>query len=142
MSTGPALRQLHSHRSIHEGAYTEARDLTNVVDQLFTEHREEDCLQTVELLIEHWEERIIAHADAEDEGFYQELLKKHKNKQDQIYMLMRDHELFRIIIGDLKKELEETKKVTKQMIYQFHSLLVINHIHHKSEEKQLFLDDV
>jgi len=138
ITTGPALRKLHSHRSIHDGAHAEAKELTEMVIILHAEERKEACEKAVKVLIEYWETRIIAHADAEDEGFYQELLRENPQLTKDIYMLMRDHELFRIIIKQIKKQFSQRKQVTNDMIEQFQSLLIINQIHHEGEENKLF----
>lgn len=140
MKTGPALRQLTAHRSIHDAAQSQARELTEMTIQLFKEEREEDCLKTAKILIEHWEEKIIAHADAEDEGFYQELLEEGNIPKKDLYMLMRDHDLFRQIVNHIKKQINEKNKVTEENIYEMYSLLVINDFHHQGEENTLFLN--
>ena len=138
MKTGPALRQLTAHRSIHDAGQSQARELTEMMNQLFKEEREEDCLKTAKVLIEHWEEKIIAHADAEDEGFYQELLEEGNIPKKNLYMLMRDHDLFRQIVKQIKEKIAQQNKVTEENIYELYSLLVINDFHHKGEEKTLF----
>lgn len=138
MKTGPALRQLASHRAIHDAAHAQVKELTEIVQQLFDEEREEDCLKVANVLIEHWEEKIIAHADAEDEGFYMELLQSKKVPEKDLYMLMRDHELFRQIISDLKQKLTEQKGVEKENLYAFQTLIVLNEFHHIGEESKLF----
>lgn len=138
MKTGPALRQLTAHRSIHDAGQSQARELTEMMIQLFKEEREEDCLKTAKVLIEHWEEKIIAHADAEDEGFYQELLEEGNIPKKNLYMLMRDHDLFRQIVKQIKEKIAQQNKVTEENIYELYSLLVINDFHHKGEENTLF----
>lgn len=138
MKTGPALRQLTAHRSIHDAGQSQARELTEMLIQLFKEEREEDCLKTAKVLIEHWEEKIIAHADAEDEGFYQELLEEGNIPKKNLYMLMRDHDLFRKIVKQIKEKIAQQNKVTEENIYELYSLLVINDFHHKGEENTLF----
>lgn len=138
MKSGPALRQLTSHRAIHDAGQAQARELTEMMIQLFKEERHDDCLKTAKVLIEHWEEKIIAHADAEDEGFYQELLDEGKISKKGIYMLMRDHDLFRKITAKIKEKINEKNKVTEENIHEFYSLLIINNFHHQGEENTLF----
>ena len=132
---------MDSHTAIHHGAYVEARDLTEVTDKLFYEGRGEDCLKAAEALVEYWETRVIAHADTEDESFYKELLEKKPELQKDLHMLSRDHDLFRIIIGNIKDQLETENKVTKEILNQFQALLVIKEIHNQGEESTLFNDD-
>ena|SRR5690625_477482 len=138
MKTGPALKQLTSHRSIHDAGQAQARSLTEEVMQLFEENQTEECLQAAQALIQHWEEKIIAHADAEDESFFQELLAGEQIPDKHIYMMMRDHDLFRQIAAHIKESVTEQGKVTMNHIYEFNTLLILNSFHHKGEEKYLF----
>ncbi len=138
MKTGPALKQLTSHRSIHDAGQAQARSLTEEVMQLFEENQTAECLQAAQALIQHWEEKIIAHADAEDESFFQELLAGEQIPGKHIYMMMRDHDLFRQIATHIKESVTEQGKVTMNHIYEFNTLLILNSFHHKGEEKYLF----
>jgi len=138
MKSGPALRQLASHRAIHDAAHSQAKELTEITTKLFTEGRSEDCLKTANVLIEHWEEKIIAHADAEDEGLYEDLLEEGNIPKKNIYMLMRDHDLFRKIVAHIKTSIKEQNEVTQDNIYELQSLIVINNFHHQGEETHLF----
>ncbi|HLR51328.1 MAG TPA: hemerythrin domain-containing protein [Candidatus Avamphibacillus sp.] len=140
-TTGPALRMLDSHQSIHAGSHGEARDLTEVTEKLFEDKRQEDCFKAAEVLIEYIESRIIAHADAEDEGFYLETLEKKPDLEKNIHMLMRDHDLMRQIVKKIKEQMNKRKEVTKSIINQFHSILIIHELHARGEEENLFKDD-
>ncbi|WP_163969794.1 hemerythrin domain-containing protein [Oceanobacillus halotolerans] len=139
MATGPALRKLASHRSIHDGSFAEARDLTEVTFRLFQENRMDDCVKAADALVDHWETRVIAHADAEedDDGLYQEIAKENPELQPKIYELTRDHDLLRIVVGEIKDSLKESRKITEDIMNKFQSLLVINRIHSRSEESLL-----
>ncbi|WP_099158288.1 hypothetical protein [Virgibacillus ndiopensis] len=136
MATGPALRKLASHRSIHDGAFVEARDLTIVTEELLHDERMNDCLKAAKALAEHWEKRVIAHADAEEDGLYKEILEENPELEKEIHMLTRDHDLLRIILNKINEKLAGGQ-VTREMITQFHSLLVVNEIHSRSEESKL-----
>ncbi|MBU5466651.1 hemerythrin domain-containing protein [Virgibacillus sp. MSJ-26] len=140
MATGPALRKLAAHRSIHDGAHAEARDLTDVTEKLFQDNRMEDCLKAAEALIEYIESRIIAHADAEEEGLYQEIQEENPKLTTDIHMLTRDHDLMRVILSKIKEQLESKKEVTRTMINQFNAILIVNEIHSRSEEEKLLED--
>lgn len=137
MATGPALRTLAAHRSIHDGAYAEARDLTDVTAKLFEENRKDDCLKAAEVLIEYIESRIIAHADAEEEGLYKEIQTENPDLTKEIHMLTRDHDLLRIIVTKIKKQLKLNDEVTPGIIQQFYAILIVNEIHSRSEEEKL-----
>src|SRR5699024_6711029 len=96
------------------------------------------ALQTARMLLKHWEEKIIAHADTEDEGLFPELLQKDETDQKGIHMMMRDHDLFRQIAASIKESLDQDNKITQGMIYEFTSLIIINELHHTREEKYIF----
>src|SRR5699024_3680445 len=161
MKAGPALRQLTSHRAIHDGAQDDAKSLTADMIQLYHAGEDKDALQTASMilqrweqnsmdredkhelqvarmLLKHWEENIIAHADTEDEGLFPDLLQKDETDQKGIHMMMRDHDLFRQIAASIKETLDQDNKVTQEMIYEFTSLIIINGLHHKGEEKYIF----
>src|SRR5699024_12594985 len=118
MKTGPALKQLTSHRSIHDAGQAQARALTEDVMQLFEEEQTEDCLQAANILVQHWEEKIIAHADAEDETFLQELLASEEIPDQHVYIMMRDHDLLRKSNTHIKESIKKQQKITMNHNYQ------------------------
>lgn len=59
MKTGPALKQLTSHRSIHDAGQAQARALTEEVMQLFEDNKTDECLDTAKTLLEHWEQKLL-----------------------------------------------------------------------------------
>ena len=138
MKTGPALKQLTSHRSIHDAGQAQARALTSELMNCFEDDNQEDALEASKALIQHWEEKIIAHADAEDETFFQELLEGDEIPDQHVYMMMRDHNLFREITAHIKESIEENEEITMNHIYEFNTLLILNSFHHIGEEKYLF----
>ncbi|WP_044748718.1 hypothetical protein [Bacillus alveayuensis] len=135
--SGPSLRQLQAHRSIHDGAFVEAKHLTELLEQLHSDGREEQILEVADALIEHWEMRIIAHAESEEEGFYKEKIAQDPSLLEKIVMFKRDHDLMRRLVADIKDVLSQ-KRVDKEMLDRFRALLLINHIHSREEEKFLF----
>ena len=88
--SGPALRQLHAHRAIHEGGLSgtvmKTRDMM--------EHLREGELETAYLagddLISHWKTRVISHEEAEKNGFYKDIADENPAVQEAITMLTRD----------------------------------------------------
>src|SRR5699024_8554452 len=121
--SGPALKQKMSHRAIHDAAQAHAKGITAEVIQLFHANEKEECLKAAKGLVTHWEEKVVAHADAEDEG---------------LYMIMRDHDLFRKITAKIKDKLKKQEEVTQENIYEFTTLIILNDFHHQGEEETLF----
>lgn len=134
--SGPSLRQLHAHHAIHEGALSGAIAKTEEMEDLLRAKEFEVARQAADHLVEYWETRIISHADAEEEGFYQEMLEKDPGLEEVVAKLSRDHDLLRIIAKDIKEMLTE-KGLTYEVMQQFHALLVVNAIHSRDEERLL-----
>ncbi len=141
MKSGPALRQLASHQAIHDAAQAQAKEFTEITAALYHDGQAEECLKAAKELLKHWEEKIIAHADSEDNGLFSELLEEGNIEHKHIYMLMRDHDLFRQIAAHIKSLIEEQNKVTIETIHAFQTLVVLNNFHHRGEETYLFPDE-
>lgn len=139
--SGPALRHHYSHQSIHDGYYTEGRELTEVLVKLFRDNREEDCAVAADALVEHWETRTIAHADSEEEGFYLEVMEKKPELKEQVIKLIRDHDLLRMIVFDVKDRLL-SEGVTEEVIDLFKTILLLVDIHNHEEERILFQEEI
>lgn len=136
MPSGPSLRQLHAHHAIHQGGLTGAVTKTQEMEDLLRAKEFEVARQAADHLVEYWETRVISHADAEEDGFYREMLEQDPSLEDAIAKLTRDHDLLRIIAEDIKKLLKE-EGLTYQVMQQFHALLVVNEIHSRDEERLL-----
>lgn len=135
--SGPSLRKLDAHHAIHEGAFSEAKQLTEMLNQLVSEKRSEEATEAADALIEHWEMRIIGHADSEEEGFYPDVLEQEPELRDTITMLKRDHDLLRIFAKEIR-EILKGKGVTKEVLDRFSALLLVNEVHSREEEHYLF----
>lgn len=137
--SGPSLRQLHAHHAIHEGGLSGAITKTEELEDLLRAKEFEVALQAADHLVDYWETRIISHADAEEEGFYLEMIETDPKLEAVVVKLTRDHDLLRIIAVDIK-EMLKTDGLTYEVMQQFHALLVINAIHSRDEERLLFED--
>jgi hypothetical protein len=134
--SGPALKQLHAHRSIHDGALSEGKKLTTLLINLVIEKRNIEAGEVADALIEHWETRTIAHADAEEEGFYKEKVEQDPSLTEVVTMLKRDHAIVRILVDDIKIILAK-EGVNEEVLDRFRSVAQIVHIHSREEEKYL-----
>lgn len=137
--SGPSLEKLDAHRSIHDAAFFEAKELTELLVKLHSEGKKAACLEVAKALIESWEQRTLAHADSEEEGFYQKNVKKKGELTEVITMLKRDHHILRTIVRDVKKHLE-SQEVNSLIINHFQALLIVVQIHSREEEKYLLHD--
>lgn len=134
--SGPSLRQKHAHHAIHQGGLSGAITKTEEVEELLEAKEFEVARQAADHLIEYWETRIISHADAEEEGFYQDMVEQNPNLADAVSKLTRDHDLLRIIVKDIKQIMDE-EGLSPELLHQFHALLVVNAIHSRDEERLL-----
>ncbi|MEH7108426.1 hemerythrin domain-containing protein [Bacillus sp. JJ1764] len=135
--SGPSLRKQHSHHAIHDGIYVEARDLTKILKQLFKENNQDKIKEVCEALTEHWEQRTLAHAQSEEEGFFVEKLKEQPELQETIIKLKRDHQLLELILEKIKDHLQK-EEISEETIRYFEGLLVVFEIHNQEEETHLF----
>ncbi|RSK34364.1 hypothetical protein [Bhargavaea beijingensis] len=133
---GPALKQLHAHHAIHQGALTGAIQKTDEVKRLIKAGEDEVAKMAADHLLEYWETRIIAHADAEEDGFYQEMVDLHPELERAVIHLTRDHDLLRTIAKDIRQMLSE-QGLTRDVMQQFEALIVVNGIHSRDEERML-----
>lgn len=135
--SGPSLRQLQAHRSIHRGAFGEAKEITEILQKLFSEGQPDKARQAADILMEHWEDRTLSHAQHEEEGFYLEKIQQNPDLQERITKLIRDHDLLRILMTQIKEILAK-EGVTKEVIDRFEAMLLVNEIHGRDEETYLF----
>jgi predicted DNA-binding protein YlxM (UPF0122 family) len=138
--SGPSLRKKHSHHSIHDGIYTEARDLTKVLKKLLLENKAKETKEICDALIEHWETRTLAHAQSEEEGFFIEKLKENPELNEMIIKLKRDHQILEIIVHSIKVNIDN-KGVTEDILPYFDALLVVFELHNHEEENNLFITE-
>jgi len=134
--SGPSLRQLDAHRSIHDGAFIEAKHLTDLLEKLYEEKKNDALQEVADALVEHWEMRIIAHAQSEEEGFYKEKLEGEPQLVETIAMLKRDHDLLRMLVAEIKQRMQT--EINRDVLDRFRALLFINEIHSREEERLLF----
>ncbi|WP_169823986.1 hemerythrin domain-containing protein [Bacillus marinisedimentorum] len=133
------MRQLNQHRSIHEAAYGQVEEMTEVLKRLYQDGRTKEAGQAEVILIEHWQDHILTHAESEEEGLYEEMKQKKPELTETITQLKRDHDLLRKIIAGIKELLNDETAIEKRLA-MFDSLLVVNW-HHSRDEERYLLDD-
>ena len=134
--SGPALRQHDSHHAIHQAAFSEAIDLTDAVQHAI-DNKLPEARAVVDLLLEHWETRVLRHADEEEQGLYQEIASNDPTMTSTLAGLRRDHDLMRQLWQEIHDEVESTG-VAPGLICRFQHFLWLSHMHSQTEEKWLF----
>ena len=137
--SGPALRQLHAHRAIHEGGLSGAILKTEELMKHLRDGEVETANLAADDLIDYWKTRVIAHADAEEDGFYVDIAKEKPALQETVTKLTRDHDLMRMIVSDLET-LREKEGLSPAVLQKFYALQIVNEIHSRDEERLLFAE--
>ncbi|WJP97510.1 hypothetical protein [Macrococcus bovicus] len=136
--TGPSLKQLTAHRQIHDTGLALAVEMTDDLVMMLRDNDEQQIVLQVVQLVEFWESRVISHADAEEEadGFYSEMAAQSDELSEKVIMLKRDHQLLRDLVTKIKSQMED-EGFSKQIIDYFRTLIILNEIHSRDEEKYL-----
>lgn len=130
--SGPALRNVDSHSSIHEAALEEAKELTELLGQFLKKDELDKALDVAYIILEHWETRTLQHATSEEEGLYKETVEAKPELWDSITSLTRDHNLMRDL-ADQIRELLASEGVSDEILQRFHALILIDLIHNRDE---------
>lgn len=134
--SGPALKHAHSHAAIHEAAYIEAKELTELFEKVQRSGNKDKALEVAYVVIEHWETRTLRHADSEEEGLYEEIKKEQPELKDDIVALKRDHDILRLLVGQIRALLAEGT-VNEDVLQKFQALTHVNLLHNQKEEEIL-----
>ncbi|HLQ71727.1 MAG TPA: hemerythrin domain-containing protein [Bacillota bacterium] len=134
--SGPALKHVDSHAAIHEAAYIEAKELTDLLEKVMKDGKMDKAHELAYVVIEHWETRTLRHADSEEEGLYKEIKKEQPEKSDDIVALTRDHDILRLLVKEIKAILADGA-VNDAVLEKFHALLHVNLLHNQKEEEIL-----
>ncbi|MFZ4450909.1 hypothetical protein [Salibacterium aidingense] len=130
--SGPALKHVDSHSSIHEAALQEAVEITGMLEHLLRNQRMEQALELAYVLIEHWETRTLRHADEEEKGLYKELAEQDLNLKEDIIALTRDHGLLRLLAKEIKERLS-AGRMDESVLQRFHALILVDQLHNQKE---------
>src|SRR5690554_5558602 len=136
--SGPGLRHIDSHSAIHEAALNEAIELNEILDKLLKEEQMDKGLEVAYIAVEHWETRTLRHAQAEEKGLYKEMVEEKPALKEDIIGLIRDHDILRFTVKEIKKMLD-TEGFTHEVMQRFHTLVVVD-IYHNQEEERILPD--
>ncbi|WP_435921846.1 hypothetical protein [Paenibacillus sp. DYY-L-2] len=134
--SGPALRHVDSHSSIHEAALEEAKELTELLERSVRQGEMEKALELGYIIVEHWEARTLQHALSEEEGLYMDALELKPELAPVIISLTRDHNLMRKLVLEIKDLLDQGV-VSEKLVQSFYALIVIDELHNEDEMEML-----
>lgn len=129
--SGPALRNVDSHSSIHEACLGEAQELTGLYSGFLRLNELDKALEIAYITVEHWESRTLQHALSEEEGLYKEAVEAQPELSGTIAALTRDHNLMRFLVKEIRELLEQG--ASDKILQRFHALLLIDHYHNRDE---------
>ncbi|WP_210123089.1 MULTISPECIES: hemerythrin domain-containing protein [unclassified Staphylococcus] len=128
---GPSLRKADSHNSIHEASLSEARELTEILSKVINQKHK--ALEVAYVLLEHWEARVLAHADVEEKGLYPELAGDEPSQIKIMHRLQRDHDLLRKLSEQIKVSLKNDE-VDHEVLVKFYTMIEVDDLHNEDEE--------
>ncbi|NGZ74634.1 hemerythrin domain-containing protein [Saccharibacillus alkalitolerans] len=134
---GPSLRQAHAHHAIHEGALSGAIAKTEELEELIRTNDPEAARLAADQLLGYWVTRVLSHADAEEEGFYEEMAGNDDERRLDVLRLTRDHDLMRMLAADIASALP-SEGPTPEIMRKFQALIELNALHSREEERLLF----
>ena len=134
--SGPGLKHVDSHSSIHEAALNEAIELNEIITKLFEVNEFDKALEVAYVAVEHWETRTLKHAEEEEKGLYKDLVDTSPDLKEDIIRLTRDHDLLRILVNEIK-ELLKKEGINEMVLQKLYSLVHVDLIHNATEEKIL-----
>lgn len=134
--SGPGLNQHDAHHAIHQAAFYEAERLTLQLRRALRQGDQQQALQVASVLIEHWQTRTLRHAEAEEAGWYREMLAERPELQNDVTVLTRDHELLRLLLAEAQGILT-ARGIASGVVERFEAMLLVNSIHSREEERRL-----
>lgn len=134
--SGPGLNQRDAHHAIHQAAFHDAEQLTLLLRQALRMGDQQQALQIAAMLIEQWQTRTLRHAEAEETGWYRDLLVERPELHDDVIALTRDHDLLRTLLAEIQGILS-ARGIAAGVVERFEAMLLLNGIHSRTEEQRL-----
>lgn len=134
--SGPGLNQRDAHHAIHQAAFHDAERLTLLLRQALRAGDQQQALQIAAVLIEQWQTRTLRHAEAEETGWYRDLVAERPELHDDVIALTRDHDLLRILLAEIQGILS-VRGIAAGVVERFEAMLLLNGIHSRTEEQRL-----
>lgn len=138
--SGPGLTKWESHHAIHQAAFDEAERLTRLLRKAVFAQEREAALTLVGELIEYWQTHTLQHAESEETGWYREIIATQPERQADVTMLTRDHDLLRILLAEIQGLLA-ARGITSGIVERFEAMLLVNAIHSREEERRLLQEN-
>jgi hemerythrin len=131
--SGPALRQVSSHRAIHEHARQEVEEVLAVAERLLGRGDSERFIEVAEVFLEVAETRVLVHAHEEEIGLYLEWVESHADVVPFIDSLKEEHEELRRRAVEVEEAMIEGRhQMALQLMMSFLKILKSHADHEES----------
>ncbi len=138
---GPSLVDRHAHHDIHDAARAEMEAGTELLQASSGSRDPETALRLARELARGWRQRVLSHADAEEQDVFPAVLERLPSQRATVAALVRDHGLMRLLVDEVEEELAQAGQVTQAALDRFTALLHVQRLHSAFEE-ETFLGQV
>lgn len=135
--SGPALQQLSAHNAIHEAAHEEAMVILASLRRLVKDGKTDRAYQAADVFVEHFETKVLRHAEAEEGGLYDEAASTHPGLKPLIAELRHEHDALRALLGVIRERLAASGTVDDEALSLMTALISSNAFHSHHEESAL-----
>jgi hypothetical protein len=131
------------HKNFHDFLIGKTAEWRIQMKHLLSKLEHETLVEEMEAFIKYVEEEILNHNASEEApgGLYEEILREKPEFQNKIQHFIRDHQLIRIIVDLMKKELDEENIDFQKLVDYSSTITLINEIHSRDEEESLMEND-
>jgi hemerythrin superfamily protein len=134
---GPSLADGEVHGDIHSAARSEMEAGMELLCTAVHQLEEATSLWIARALAEGWRQRVLTHAQAEEEDLFPLVAARYPDHAATLAALTRDHELMRLLLEEAERELDVQGKVTPGALDRFSALLHLQRQHSSYEEQSL-----
>ncbi len=131
---GPSLVDQHAHQAIHDAARFEMEAGTELLHTSVSRQDSMTALRLARELADGWHQRVLAHADAEEQDMFPQVVAAFPASEAMVAALIRDHEVMRLLVEEVRQELDRESEVTPAVLGRFTALLHVQRLHSSLEE--------
>lgn len=133
--TTTSLHNPYAHRAIHAAAAAELENAMAALRRAIA-GRAAGAADAARLVLDLWQERVLSHAQAEEEDLYPALVAVPSGREEAL-RLLRDHDLLRVWYGEAALALEGVGPPGRAVLARLEAMLVLVDQHRRDEEALL-----
>ena len=132
---GPSLVDRHAHHDIHDAARADVEAGTELLHASLGSQDNATTVRLARELANGWRQRVLAHADAEEQDVFPQVVEHLPEQRAAVAALIRDHQLMRLLVAEVEQELLRKERVTRAVLDRFAALLHVQRLHSVFEEE-------